>query len=129
MQVPRIMRRINRLVTNPLVGTIAGLLPPLAIVHHSGRKSGRPYRTPVAAFHAEAGFLIPLPYGTDTDWCLNALEAGRCTLETAGHKIEAENPRILEPEAAIPLLPALLQSGLRAASLPGYLLLDRSQAD
>ncbi|MHC4507096.1 MAG: nitroreductase family deazaflavin-dependent oxidoreductase [Planctomycetota bacterium] len=123
------MRRINRAVTNPLVGIIAGAVPPLALVHHLGRKSGRPYRTPVVAFATDEGYVIPMPYGTDTDWCLNALEAGHCTLETAGRRIELENPRIAESEAALPLLPAVLQPGLRAATLPGYLLLDRSPAD
>jgi deazaflavin-dependent oxidoreductase (nitroreductase family) len=128
MQVPRIMRRINRAFTNPAMRTIAGRVPPLAIVQHLGRRSGQSYRTPVLAFPTDEGYVSPLPYGTDTDWCLNVLEAGNCTLEVLGRKIRVSNPRIVNREAALPLLPALLRPSLRLANLPGYLLLDRSKA-
>jgi deazaflavin-dependent oxidoreductase (nitroreductase family) len=119
------MRRVNRAVTNPVIGILAGSVPPLAIVHHTGRKSGKSYRTPVLAFPTDDGYLSPLPYGTDTDWCRNVIEAGDCTLERLGKKVRLSNPRIVEGEEALPLLPALLRPGLRLASLPGYLLLDR----
>jgi deazaflavin-dependent oxidoreductase (nitroreductase family) len=128
MQAPRIMRRINRAFTNPLVRTVAGALPPLAIVHHVGRKSGRRYRTPVLAFPTEEGYVTPLPYGTDTDWCLNVVDAGRCTLEARGRKVRVGNPRVVGTDAGVPLLPALMQPALRLAALPGYLLLDRERA-
>ena len=122
------MRRINRALTNPVMRTVAGTVPPLAIVHHLGRKSGQPYRTPVLAFPTDEGYLSPLPYGTDTDWCLNVLEASNCTLEIRRQKIRVSNPRIVDGEAVLPLLPALLRPGLRVANLPGYLLLDRTKA-
>ena len=123
------MRRVNRAITNPLMGMVAGIVPPLAIVHHAGRKSGRPYRTPVLAFPYAKGLVTPLPYGTDTDWCLNVLEAGDCTLETFGRSVTVSNPRIVETDAALPLLPAALRRGLRAADLPGYVIVDRSEPD
>lgn len=129
MQAPRVMRRVNRAVTNPLMRGVAGIVPPLAIVHHAGRKSGRPYRTPVLAFRCDEGYVTPLPYGTDTDWCLNVLEAGHCTLETLGRRVAVSNPRIVGAEAALPLLPAALRPGLRLADLPGYLLSDLSETD
>lgn len=125
VQVPRVMRRVNREFTNPLVRTFAGVVPPLAVVDHVGRKSGRSYRTPVLAFRLAQGYVTPLPYGIDTDWCLNVLKAGECTLETTGRKATLTNPRVVEAEVALPLLPALLRPGLRLAALPGYLLLDR----
>jgi hypothetical protein len=31
------MRRVNRVVTNPILGMIARVVPPLAVVHHIGR--------------------------------------------------------------------------------------------
>ena len=123
------MRRVNRAVTNPLMGMVAGIVPPLAIVHHAGRKSGRPYRTPVLAFPYAKGLVTPLPYGTDTDWCLNVLEAGDCTLETFGRRTAVSNPRIVGADVALPLLPAVLRRGLRAADLPGYMIVDRSEPD
>lgn len=126
MQMPRIMRRVNRSVTNRLMGPVARVVPPLCIVHHVGRKSGRSYRTPVLAFPVERGFLTPLPYGTDTDWCRNLVEAGRGRIERLGKEIPVTNARIVDGDAALPLLPAALRSGLRLAGLPGYLLVDRA---
>lgn len=41
MQMPRATRRIDRAFTNPFMRPLAGRLPPLAIAHHVGRKSGR----------------------------------------------------------------------------------------
>jgi len=126
--MPRIMTRVNRATTNPLVGAIAGYVPPLVMVHHSGRRSGREYETPVVAIPIEGGFITPLPYGTDTDWCLNVCEAGRCELETGSREIAIGNPRVVDAETALPLLPEPLRPGLRLLDLPGYPLLDRADA-
>jgi deazaflavin-dependent oxidoreductase (nitroreductase family) len=125
MQVPRFMRRVNRVFTNQLVGPVAGLLPPLALVYHEGRRSGNSYRTPVLAFSVKGGVLTPLPYGTDTDWVLNLLASGSGKLEAAGRQILVKNPRIVSAEEAMALVPALLRPVLRLLSLPGFLLLDR----
>lgn len=126
MQVPRIMRRVNRAFTNPLMRTFAGKIPPLAIVHHVGRKSQRKYQTPVVVFPTDEGYVTPLPYGTDTDWCLNLVEANRGTLETGGRKVRVSNPRVVRSKAGVPLMPAAMRPALRLASLPGFLLLDRA---
>jgi deazaflavin-dependent oxidoreductase (nitroreductase family) len=120
------MRRVNRAVTNRLMSPIATFMPPLAVVHHVGRKSGRAYRTPVLAFPMAGGYVTPLPYGTDTDWCRNLVEAGKGSFERLGRQISVGNPRIVGADAAVPLLPAPLRPGLRLASLPGYLLVDRA---
>ena len=44
-------------------GTPAGLA---SVVRHVGRKTGRPYETPVQAVATEDGFVIALPYGPNT---------------------------------------------------------------
>lgn len=129
MQVPRIMRRVNRAITNPLMRPLAGLVPPLANVHHVGRKSGKAYRTPVLALPVEKGIVTPLPYGTDMDWCQNVVAAGRYEIESLGRRVEFENPRIVDAETALPLLPFLLRPGLRLLALRGYLIADRVDAD
>lgn len=119
------MRRVNRVFTNRVMEPLARLAPPLAVVHHQGRKSGSRYRTPVLAFPVEGGVLTPLPYGTDTDWVLNLRAAGGGTLEASGRKRAVGNPRVVDAEEALPLVPASLHPVLRFASLPGFLLLDR----
>jgi len=128
MQMPRVMRRINRDFTNRWMGPIAAHLPPLAIVHHVGRKSGRAYRTPVLAFSLESGILTPLPYGTDTDWVLNLRTAGQAELEIFGARQPVENPRVIDAEAALELVPELVVPLLRLLDLPGFVLLDRVEA-
>jgi deazaflavin-dependent oxidoreductase (nitroreductase family) len=125
MQMPRAMRRVNRAFTNPLMRPLAGRLPPLAIAHHVGRKSGRRYRTPVLAFAIAEGFVTPLPYGTDTDWCLNWIEAGQGLLEAAGRRTAVANPRIVSADEALPLLPAFVRPGVRLLGLPGFLIVER----
>jgi deazaflavin-dependent oxidoreductase (nitroreductase family) len=125
MQMPRIMRRINRAFTNRLMRPVAGRLPPLALAHHVGRKSGRRYRTPVLAFATDTGFLTPLPYGTDTDWCLNWVEAGEGVLEARGHRTPVAHPRIVSVDEGLQLLPAILRPGLRLLGLPGFMIVDR----
>jgi deazaflavin-dependent oxidoreductase (nitroreductase family) len=107
------------------VRPLAGRLPPLAIAHHVGRKSGRRYQTPVLAFSTDDGFVTPLPYGTDTDWCLNWIEAGKGTFEASGRRTAVANPRVVSAEEALPLLPPILRPGLRALGLPGFLVVER----
>ncbi len=123
------MRRVNRAATNRLMRPLAGLAPPLAVVHHVGRKSGNAYRTPILALSVKGGIVTPLPYGTDIDWCQNIVAAGRYELQVFGRRVEVENPRIVDAETALPLLPLLLRPGLRLLNLPGYLIADRVDAN
>jgi deazaflavin-dependent oxidoreductase (nitroreductase family) len=124
MHLPRFMRHVNRAVTNPLLGSIAWLLPPMAVVHHVGRKSGRRFRTPVVAFRTASGFVIPMTYGRDVDWARNLINGGGGEVVRSGHSVAVRNPRIVGAAAASALLPAGVRTALRAANLPGYMLVD-----
>lgn len=68
-------------IANPIVRQIAGRKPPMALVHHRGRKSGKPYATPVMTFRTETGFVIALTYGPHTDWVRNLLATGTGSIE------------------------------------------------
>lgn len=124
MHFPRVMRSVNRVVTNPLMGTFAWIVPPLAVVHHVGRKSGKAYRAPVVAFRTANGFVIPMTYGTDVDWGRNLLAAGAGEVEQMGRRYKLRKPRIVGRDSAYRHLPAGVRSVLYAANLPGYVLLD-----
>lgn len=124
MHLPRFLRQVNRVFTNPLMGTFAWLVPPLAVVRHVGRKSGRPYRSPVVAFPSRSGFVIPMTYGRDVDWARNIVHAHGCELARLGRRIALHNPRIVGFKAAESHLPAALRPVFRMADLPGYVLLD-----
>ncbi|HSQ02540.1 MAG TPA: nitroreductase family deazaflavin-dependent oxidoreductase [Burkholderiales bacterium] len=128
MHIPRFMRQVNRVITNPLMGIVAGVLPPLAMVHHIGRKSGRAYRTPVVAFRSTAGFVIPMTYGRDVDWARNIVSAHGCKLEQMGRHFTLHNPRVVGFKTAESHLPGFVRGPLRTANFPGYVLLDLKPA-
>ena len=127
MHIPYFMRRVNRVFTNPLLGTFAWLVPPLAVVHHVGRKSGKHYRAPVVAFRSGNGFVIPMTYGRDVDWARNMVAAGGGELVQMGRRFRLGKPRIVGNAAAKDRLPALVGRALLAANLPGFVLADLRQ--
>ncbi len=129
MHLPRFMRSVNRVFTNPVMGTVAWLVPPLAVVHHVGRKSGRRYNSPVVAFHTATRFVIPMTYGRDVDWARNIVKAGGCEVVQMGRTYPLRKPRIVDGKTAYPHLPVIVRDALRAANLPGYVILERAHHD
>ena len=129
----RAIRGFNHNVYNPLAMTVAGLRhSPYSVVKHIGRKSWRPYDTPVIAHAVGDGFIIALPYGDDVDWCRNILAAGGCTISRGGVEHRVDAPQILDPSRALPELPRALPVvfrlfGLNARKM-GFLRLHRLTA-
>ncbi|MDL4822154.1 nitroreductase family deazaflavin-dependent oxidoreductase [Actinomadura opuntiae] len=93
--MPRRLRRINKAVTNRVQGVYAPYLPPLAVIVHKGRTSGREYRTPVTAFRSGDRLIVGLPYGADTDWVRNLLAEERGGVERLGRAHRIVRPRVL----------------------------------
>jgi deazaflavin-dependent oxidoreductase (nitroreductase family) len=91
------IRSLARFV-NPVVGPIAGsrLLPLWALLGHTGRRSGRVYRTPVVALPTEDGFIVPLPFGDRTQWAHNLTAVGAGTLRRAGRDWRITQPQVVE---------------------------------
>jgi deazaflavin-dependent oxidoreductase (nitroreductase family) len=66
---------------NPVTRRVArSSFGPFAIVQHVGRRSGKPYETPIIVSPVKDGFVIELTYGPDVDWHKNVLAAGGCTI-------------------------------------------------
>ena len=99
MPAPRSIARFNKHFTNRLTLRVAGYLPGFAIVSHVGRKSGRPYRTPVNAFRTDGGYIIAFTYGAQSDWVKNVLAAGSCELQTRGRRVRLFDPIIVSDES------------------------------
>lgn len=93
--LPRRLARINRYATNHVLGRIAGWMPGFAIVLHTGRRSGKAYRTPVNAFRIDSGYRIALTYGAESDWVRNVMAADGCEIVTRQKRISLTHPRIL----------------------------------
>ena len=72
----RAVARVNRVITNPIQLSYAGRVPGMAIIEHTGRRSGRAYRTPVLARIRLGRGQILLPYGSASDWVKNLLAGG-----------------------------------------------------
>ena len=110
MPAPRRIARFNKDFTNRLTLRVAGYLPGFAIVSHVGRKSGRPYRTPVNAFRTDGGYIIALTYGAQSDWVKNVLAAGSCELQTRGGQVCLFDPHIVTDDSKdwAPLLVRLI---------------------
>ncbi|HUH68281.1 MAG TPA: nitroreductase family deazaflavin-dependent oxidoreductase [Mycobacterium sp.] len=75
---------------------------PYALLSHVGRRSGKPYQTTLGATAYGDGFVLPVVYGRQCDWCQNALAAGKAALAWHGHTYELERPEIISaaPEVA-----------------------------
>ena len=123
MPLPDRLARINRRVTNPLARSLAGRLPPFAVVVHRGRRSGKEYRTPVWAFPTGDGVVIALPYGENRDWIRNVQASGGCTVIRRGHPHRMTEPRLLSGDAGLRLMPRLVQPVLRRLWVSTYLTL------
>ncbi|MVU77218.1 hypothetical protein GPX89_08150 [Nocardia sp. ET3-3] len=93
---PRRLPAFNKVVTNRLIAPAAGKYPPYTVIHHRGRKSGRPFTTPVLAIHRDGLLMVPLLYGDRSDWVRNTLAAdgGEATYRHRTRKFAS--PRIVD---------------------------------
>jgi deazaflavin-dependent oxidoreductase (nitroreductase family) len=103
--LPRRLARFNRVVTNRIQDTYAWLLPPWAVICHRGRRSGREYRTPVAAWKRGETVAVALLYGKDSDWVRNVLAADGGRIVRAGRTYELRSPRIVAAREASGISP------------------------
>ena len=126
MQFSERRARFNRVVTNPLFRPVSGFVPLWSIVEHTGRRSGKTYRTPVSMFHTADGVAVLLPYGTDRDWVKNLTAAGGGRVKLSGKTFAVTDPRIVPTTDAVGLLRAPWRQLLGRAGVSHTLLLTRA---
>lgn len=120
--------RLNKQTLNPITLKRAGHYASIyTSVKHVGRHSGREYTTPVVAKPLGDGFVIPLPYEADVDWCRNVLAAGTCTLLWNEHEYIMERPEILPLSGAIKAFPFLTRLLYAAGGIKQYLWLHQQK--
>lgn len=100
-----------------------------ALLTHVGRRTGKPYRTPVGAQPYGDGFVVSLPYGSQTDWCRNVAAAARCELTWKGRKYQLVRPEIIAGSRVFPTLPVLPRIVLHGAGIHEFLWLHKSTAN
>lgn len=96
MPLPQWVARVNRRFTNPKA-LQRGNWPVLV---HTGRSSGKVYRTPVGPEPIEGGYLFFMNYGPETDWVLNTLASGSALLEIDESSVQLTNPRVIDADEA-----------------------------
>jgi len=99
------VRNMTRDVVNPKVMETAGKPGAYAaVIHHAGRTTGTGYDTPVQATATPEGFVIPLPYGTGTDWYKNLLAAESATIDHQGITYKIDAPAVIQAADADPYM-------------------------
>jgi deazaflavin-dependent oxidoreductase (nitroreductase family) len=114
MPMPSWWGRVNKRVFNPRALNSGKW----AVITHVGRSTGRIYRTPLEAIEVGETVIIVLVYGSRSDWVQNVLASGSATVEAAGQVLELTSPRLIDREAARPLLDG------RVKPPPGFLRID-----
>jgi deazaflavin-dependent oxidoreductase (nitroreductase family) len=112
-------------VLNPWVLRVAGRVPPWVVLHHSGRKSGKEYTTPLVAFAArpdeEVLAVVPLPWGSGTDWARNTMSSGTARLTRGGAEFLVKDVRLVPAYEAIGWLGTVPSKLLSALGIEEFL--------
>ncbi len=118
------VRQFNKHIFNHLTLTFAGRFL-YSVVYHTGRRSGNIYTTPVVADATPDGFIMPLPYGADTDWCLNVLTASESRIRKNGVTWRVDRPEVMDAATAFPLLSARRRRTYQRFGIEKYLMVRR----
>lgn len=110
----RTLRSVIKHTANRVTRNFASLSRgPFALIRHVGRRSGKPYETPIMVEQMGDSFVIALTYGPDVDWYRNVLAAGHSTLVWHGRVYALDKPAPLSVQTALPVYPRWQQLILR----------------
>ena len=126
MPLPHWVAVLNERFTNRFVEPIVRRFQRYAVIHHHGRESGSPHRTPVYVFTDGSDYFVALTYGLKADWVRNVL-AGGGTCETAGSTRTMEEVSVvgrIEIWVHLPRLVRLLLRLLRIREFMRFRLVD-----
>ncbi len=99
---PNRMRYFAKHVINPLLSRSAGSArSQFALIRHVGRRSGKPYQTPIMVLPKGEDFIIALTYGPKVDWYRNLRACGQGTLLWRGRTYAIEQPELIDRTPAL----------------------------
>jgi deazaflavin-dependent oxidoreductase (nitroreductase family) len=118
---PDRIRVFNKYVTNRVLRVFV-YLPrgPFAIIHHVGRRSGKPYETVIMVWPTGEGFVIALTYGPKVDWYRNILAAGGCTVYWHRRVYAVGKPEPIDARTALPVFPTPFRQILSRTGLQDF---------
>ena len=112
MPLPHVVARGNKRCTNWFIEPLVRRSGRFIRVRHVGRRSGTPYSTPLYGFSDSRSTVVVLTYGPRADWVQN-VRAGAASIERDGDVQRIESLELVEREAAWPILPSVVRSGVR----------------
>ena len=115
------IRAFNKHFFNRLISLFAGKSnTPFAVIRHVGRRSGRPYATPIIVEPQGDSFVIALTYGPEVDWYRNIQAAEHSTLVWHGQTYTLDKPQTITTQAALPAFPIPLRPILRLLGIQHF---------
>jgi deazaflavin-dependent oxidoreductase (nitroreductase family) len=111
---------------NPILRPVARWLPPLALVHHEGRRTHIAYTTPVQAFRTDHGYIVALAYDRNAAWARNLLAANGGQMTRAGERYQLTNPHRSGAEA-LQQLPRPVAKLMRVLDITDFIEFDAGQ--
>lgn len=114
---------------NPLILGLAGsgIIPVWAVILHTGRRSGRRYRTPIAIRPSASGFVIPLPFGK-TDWCRNVMAGNDTVISWKGRAHHVGSAQMMDKATGERAFPAPLRRAMAVLHITQFLAVQRIEA-
>ena len=110
MLLPDRVRTFNKHVTNRVLRGFTSLSHgPFAIIHHIGRRSGKPYETVIWVWKMREGFVIALTYGPGVDWYRNMQATGCGSLYWHKRLYVVGKPELIDTEKALTAFPAFFK--------------------
>lgn len=120
MPLPRALARFNRDALNKLTGPFAARLPGFAVLHHTGRNTGRSYATPLNAWSRDGEMVVALTYGKDVDWLANARRRAPSRMVVRGKTLEVGAPRDLTTGEGMKTMPPPVRLLLQALGVDDF---------
>ena len=120
-RLPKRIRLFNKYVLNRLLRTFVPLpFGPFAIIHHVGRRSGKPYETVLWVWQMGEDFVIAQTYGPDVDWYRNMRAAGGGTITWHKRVYAVGKPEPIDLDTALPAFPAAFRPIFRRAGMKDF---------
>lgn len=123
-RVRSVVRRAARLV-NPIVLLMAGRrwMPIVGVIHHTGRRSGRLYSTPLGMRPLGEGFVVPRTFGPDAAWFRNLLAAGSVRATYRGRTATVGSPELRGLNAVAEAFPRYERALFRLLGIDDFVVL------
>ena len=120
-----LLKSLESRLANPVFLRLAGSRPwGIARFEHRGRRSDALYATPLWAAPSDAGFVMAMPYGAESDWVKNLLARGEAVLVRNDVRYRVGRPRVVPIAAAGETLPLGMRALTSVLDIPNVMRVD-----